>query len=69
MELKWEEGFIISVRANQHEVTISANSEGLRSLVNHLLALAQAKAGCHIHLDKYNSLEGKSPNLIIEKID
>ncbi|MBO4334826.1 MAG: hypothetical protein J5846_03205 [Desulfovibrio sp.] len=69
MELKWEEGFFISVRTAKNEVKISANREGLLSLVHHLLALAQEKAGCHIHLDQYNSLEDESPNLIIEKID
>lgn len=51
-------------------VIISANREGLLSLANHLLNLAQAEVPCgtHIHLDEYNSLEDGSLDLIVEKI-
>lgn len=51
------------------EVLISANNEGLLSLANHLLTLAQKEVpiGSHIHLDEYNSLEEGSIDLIIEK--
>ena len=50
---------------------ISANREGLISLANHLLNLAQTDVPCgtHIHLDgRNNSLEDGSQSIIIEKI-
>lgn len=52
------------------EVVISANREGLISLANHLLNLAQTDVPCgtHIHLDENNSLEDGSQSIIIEKI-
>jgi hypothetical protein len=69
MKLKWEEGFLITVATGNNSATISANKEGLLSLANHLLALSEEKAGCHIHLDAYNALEDNSANLIIEKVE
>ena len=55
---------------NTNKVVISANREGLISMVNHLLNLAQVDVPCgtHIHLDEYNALEDGSIDLIIEKI-
>ena len=66
MELKWEEGFTIAVRAKEGLAVISANRAGLRSLANHLLALAEEAPGSHLHLDAYNSLEEGSSELILE---
>ena len=66
MELKWEEGFTIAVRAKESLAVISANRAGLRSLANHLLALAEEAPGSHLHLDAYNSLEEGSSELILE---
>ena len=70
MEMKWEDGFSIAVNVENNAVTISANKQGLLSLANHFIALAQDNTpGAHIHLDEHNSLEEKSAELIIEKID
>lgn len=69
MELRWEDDFKIRVGIHKNEVTVSANRDGLLSLANHLLALAEEASGSHIHLDQYNSLEDGSVELIVEKID
>ena len=66
MDLKWEEGFTVAVRAQEGLAVISANRAGLRSLANHLLALADEAPGSHLHLDAYNSLEEGSSELILE---
>lgn len=68
MELHWEEGFEIRVRVKDGEARIAANAEGLRSLANHLLALAEKRPGTHLHLDRYNSLEEDSAPLLLERI-
>ena len=69
MEIKWEEGFKISVSVEGNTAIISANREGLLSLANHLIALVREEPGSHIHLDEYNSLEDNSAELIIEKME
>lgn len=68
--LNWENDFQIKVSAQDAEVLIEANKDGLVSLANHLLNLAQPSVptGTHIHLDKYNSLEEGSSDLVIGKI-
>ena len=69
MQFNWEDGFEISVRVEDDgSVVISANEEGLRSLADHLNALADEASGDHFHLDEYNSLEEGSAELIVEKI-
>lgn len=70
LRLCWCDGYSVKISTNDNEVIISANREGLVSLVNHLLNLAQKDVPCgsHIHLDEYNSLEDGSLDLIIEKI-
>ena len=69
LKLKWEKGFNIKVEREGDEVLITANKAGLISLANHLLTLSQDEVleGTHIHLDKYNSLEEDSLDVIIEK--
>ena len=67
MELKWEDGFEIQVMVDGNTAVISANREGLLSLANHMIALAQGMPGSHIHLDACNSLEDRSAELIVEK--
>ena len=67
MDLLWEEGFMISVGTDRNTVVIRANREGLLSLANHLVSLAEEVPGSHIHLDEYNALEENSAELIIEK--
>lgn len=69
MEFHWIDGFKIRVKIEDDTVVISGNEEGLRSLANHLNALADEKDRDHFHLDEYNSLEEGSKQLIIEKID
>lgn len=70
MDLKWDDGFSIAVSIKDNTVTLSANREGLLSLANHLMTLAQDSCrGAHVHLDQYNSLEKNSAELIIEKIN
>ena len=51
MDLKWIEGFIISVK-NDGNVTISANKEGLLTLADQLISLAEEEIGTHIHYDE-----------------
>lgn len=66
---KWIDGFEIQTKVEDGLITIVANKEGLLSLANHLLNLAQNEvpSGSHIHLDEYNSLEEGSRELIIQK--
>ena len=68
MDMKWVDGFEISVRIENDVVVISANREGLLSLADHLKSLAEEPPGNHIHLDAYNSLEDGSPEMILEKV-
>ena len=67
MDLLGEEGFMISVGTDRNTVVIRANREGLLSLANHMISLAEEAPGSHIHLDENNSLEESSAELIIEK--
>ncbi len=67
MDLYWEDGFRIRVRADEHSAVVSGNREGLLSLAHHLLRLAEESPGSHIHLDEFNSLETDSAELILEK--
>ena len=68
MDIRWEEGFEISTSASEGEITISANREGMVSLANILLDLAEGQSGDHVHLDEHNSLEDGSVELIIERV-
>jgi hypothetical protein len=65
----WENGFEIEVKSIDGVIKIKANKEGLKSLANHLLNLAQDEVpiGYHLHLDENNSLKEGSSELIIEK--
>lgn len=65
MEIKWEDGFEISVRVTADGAVVSANPEGLRSLAGILMALAEAAPGAHVHLDEHNSLEDGSAGLVL----
>ena len=69
MDTEWMEGFKVSVNTfTDHEVTISANKEGLLSLACQLKALAEGMPRDHIHYDENNSLEKGSLDLVIEKV-
>ena len=69
IKLSWENNFQIMVKNESNEVIIVANKEGLISLAQQLLTLAQTEvpSGCHIHYDENNSLEDGSVGLIIQK--
>ena len=67
MDLNWVDGFRISADIDGDTARIVANTEGLISLANILLALAEENPGAHLHLDEYNSLEDGSVELVIEK--
>ena len=69
MSIRWEEGFEIRATIHEGEMTISANREGMISLANILLDLAEEDPGTHVHLDEFNSLEDGSCELILERID
>jgi len=69
MRIWWEDGFEIRATVRDGEVTISANREGMVSLANILLDLAEERPGAHVHLDEYNSLENGSCELIIERVE
>lgn len=69
LKAKWESGFEIECKFQGDRVLIQANREGLLSLANHLINLAQdtVPQGRHFHFDESNSLEDGSVELIIEK--
>ncbi len=69
MTIDWIDGFEIHVSIDTGKVVISANEEGLLSLAQQLITLAEESAGSHIHYDEDNSLEEGSTELIIEKRD
>ena len=68
MKIEWIDGFEIKAAAENNEIVISANREGLLSLAKQLAALADGAPGDHIHYDECNSLEEGSAELIIERI-
>ena len=69
VKCEWELGFEIVIKYEKGITKLVANKEGLVSLAKILLTLAQdeVSAGCHLHLDEYNSLDTGSSELIIEK--
>ena len=69
MQYRWTPGFEITISLADGALHIKANKEGLESLANHLLNLAQdaVPSGTHLHLDENNALESGSLHLIIEK--
>ena len=68
MGIEWIDGFEIKAVAENGEIVISPNREGMLSLAKHLTALANGVPGDHIHYDEYNSLEEGSTELIIERV-
>lgn len=66
----WTDGFELSITADNGAVLIKANKEGLISMANHLLNLAQDSVpkNHHIHFDEFNSLEEGSIELTIQKV-
>jgi hypothetical protein len=69
IKYNWQNGFNIKIEIEDNTVLIKANREGLMSLANHLVTLAQQDIplGYHAHFDDINSLEEGSCQLIVEK--
>jgi len=70
MTFEWLDNFTIRTGLAGSEFFIAANKEGLLSLANHLINLANNEfpVGYHFHLDEHNSLEDSSMPLRVEKI-
>ena len=66
----WTDGFEIQTAIEDGVIYINANKEGLLSMANHLLNLAQDKIPKyhHMHFDEFNSLEDGSIHMIINKV-
>ena len=66
---QWLDGAEIRTVIDNGKILILANRDGLISLANHMLNLAQETIprGYHMHFDEFNSLEEGSIDLIIEK--
>ncbi len=67
MEFHWEPDAEIRVKAERGQVILSANAAGLKSLAGIMNTLARGGKGAHVHLDRDNSLEDDSVELILEK--
>ena len=67
VKIEWVDGFEIKTAAENSEIVISANREGMLSLAKHLTALADGVPGDHINYDVDNSLEDGSVEMIIER--
>ena len=69
IKYNWTNGFEIKTKVENDAIIIKANREGLISLANHLLNLAQEEIplGYHCHFDENNSLEKDSMQVIIQK--
>ena len=69
LQLNWVAGYCLRVDAAGDEVTISANTQGLRSLAQHLLTLADdgVPPGVHAHLEPGLELDDDSVALIVDK--
>ena len=68
VKIEWVDGSEIKAVAENGEIVISANREGMLSLAKHLTALADGIPGDHIHYDVNNSLEDGPTEMIIERI-
>ena len=68
VKIEWVDGSEIKAVAENGEIVISANREGMLALAKHLTALADGIPGDHIHYDVNNSLEDGSTEMIIERI-
>ena len=69
LRLVWVPGYALRVGTADREVTISGNEQGLRSLAQHLLTLADAQvpAGVHAHIEPGLELDDDSATLILDK--
>jgi hypothetical protein len=69
LRLTWVPGYKVRVAVTDGEVLITANQQGLLSLAQHLLTLAQADvpSGVHAHMEPGLELEEDSTALILDK--
>jgi hypothetical protein len=69
LRLEWVPDFWIAVAISGNDVTIAANAEGLRSLAQALLTLADESVpdGVHIHLEPGLELEDDSASLVLDR--
>jgi hypothetical protein len=69
IELKWFGDFEIRVSISGTEVAILANPDGLRSLAQHLMSLAQdgVPDGAHVHFEPGLELEDNSASLVLNR--
>jgi hypothetical protein len=69
LRLVWVPGYHLGVQANADEVTITGNPEGLRSLAQHLLTLADeaVPSGAHAHFEPGSELDDNSASLVVDK--
>ena len=68
MKVEWVDGFVIKAVAENGEIVIYANREGMLSLAKQFSALAAGVPGDHIHYDEQNSLEEGSAEMVIERV-
>jgi hypothetical protein len=66
---EWVPGFSVTVNVTGGEVAINANPEGLRSLAQHLMTLAEDAVpdGSHVHLEPGLELEDSSASLVLSR--
>lgn len=66
----WENGFEVKTEMDEDCIVLRANKEGLISLAQQFLLLAQDSfpKGYHLHYDSYGGLEDGSKELIISKM-
>jgi hypothetical protein len=72
LQLSWRAGYVLRATATaDREVLVSGNAEGLRSLAQHLLTLAdeQVPAGVHAHMEPGLELEEDLVVLVVQKLD
>jgi hypothetical protein len=69
LRLVWVPGYTLTVVAGADGVTVCGNSEGLRSLAQHLLTLADdvVPSGVHAHMEPGLELDDDSTSLVVEK--
>jgi hypothetical protein len=69
LQLVWVPGYTLRVVADTDGVLVSGNEQGLRSLAQHLLTLADqaVPVGVHAHMEPGLELDDDSAALTVEK--
>jgi hypothetical protein len=70
LHLVWVPGYTLRIVAGTDGVLVSGNEQGLRSLAQHLLTLADqvVPVGVHAHMEPGLELDDDSAALTVEKI-